>query len=202
MAVANDGGSFAPMERRAIDAVMRCIARYGVSKTTLDDVAREAGCARATLYRYFPNKSQLLRVAVAAEVAALATELEEIASAAPSLDDAVVAVVTHASRRIVGHDALQFVLRCEPETVLPYLTFAAGDRFLADAGTVVARSLLAHLSPERASRAGEWVARVALAYLTPDGSPVDMTDERQVRELVSTFVRPGLPAEPVDPITR
>ncbi|HEX4775315.1 MAG TPA: helix-turn-helix domain-containing protein, partial [Acidimicrobiia bacterium] len=76
------------MERRAIDAVMRCIARYGVSKTTLDDVAREAGCARATLYRYFPNKSQLLRVAVAAEVAALATELEEIASAAPSLDDA------------------------------------------------------------------------------------------------------------------
>jgi AcrR family transcriptional regulator len=28
---------------RIIDAALRCIARVGLSKTTLDDVAREAG---------------------------------------------------------------------------------------------------------------------------------------------------------------
>jgi AcrR family transcriptional regulator len=182
--------------------MMRCVARYGVSKTTLDDVAKEAGCSRATIYRYFPGKSRLLEAAVAAEVAALARHLKVIADAADSLEQAVIAIVTDGSRRIVEHDALQFVLRCEPEVLLPYLTFTAGDRFLADAGAIVAHALGSHLTPERAARAGEWIARVAFAYLTPTGSPVDMTDEHDVGELVRTFVMPGLVAEPIDPITR
>jgi hypothetical protein len=114
----------------------------------------------------------------------------------------VIAIVTDGSRRIVEHDALQFVLRCEPEVLLPYLTFTAGDRFLADAGAIVAHALGSHLTPERAARAGEWIARVAFAYLTPTGSPVDMTNEHDVGELVRTFVMPGLVAEPIDPITR
>jgi AcrR family transcriptional regulator len=192
----------ASVERRALDAMMRCVARYGVSKTTLDDVAKEAGCSRATIYRYFPGKSRLLEAAVAAEVAALARDLKVVTAEVDSLEQAVVAIVTHGSRRIVEHDALQFVLRCEPEVLLPYLTFTAGDRFLADAGAIVAHALGSHLAPERAARAGEWIARVAFAYLTPTGSPVDMTDEHDVGELVRTFVMPGLVAEPIDPITR
>jgi AcrR family transcriptional regulator len=192
----------ASVERRALDAMMRCVARYGVSKTTLDDVAKEAGCSRATIYRYFPGKSRLLEAAVAAEVAALARDLKVVTAEVDSLEQAVVAIVTHGSRRIVEHDALQFVLRCEPEVLLPYLTFTAGDRFLADAGAIVAHALDSHLAPERAARAGEWIARVAFAYLTPTGSPVDMTDEHDVGELVRTFVMPGLVAEPIDPITR
>jgi AcrR family transcriptional regulator len=190
------------LEERALRAVMRCVARYGVSKTTLDDVAKEAGCSRATIYRYFPNKSRLVEAAVASEVAALGADLKAVGERADSLEEAVVAIVVQGSRRIVEHDALQFVLRCEPEVLLPYLTFTAGDRFLADAGKVVAVALGGHVSPQRAARAGEWIVRVAFAYLTPAGSPVDMTDEREVAELVRTFVIPGLVAEPTNPITR
>ena len=46
---------------RILDAALACIARVGVGKTTLDDVAREAGCARATVYRCFPGRQALLR---------------------------------------------------------------------------------------------------------------------------------------------
>lgn len=190
------------MQERILDAALTCVGRVGLAKTTLDDVAREAGCARATLYRYFANKSELVRVAVGREIRALHDELVAIGESAPTVGDAVVGIVLHGSRRIVGHDALQFVLRCEPEIVLPYLTFSAGDEFLAEAGNLVGRALLAHLPPELAERAGEWVARVAFAYLTPAGSPVDMTDDAQVIELVRTFVLPGLLPAPVDPVTR
>jgi AcrR family transcriptional regulator len=196
---ASDAGS---IEQRCLDAVMRCISQYGVSKTTIDDVAREAGCARATLYRYFANKSELVRAAVEREIRTLHGELVAIGTSATTVEDAVVGIVLHGSRRIVGHDALQFVLRCEPEVVLPYLTVSAGDEFLAEAGDLVARALLTHLSPELAERAGEWVVRVAFAYLTPTGSPVDMTDDAQVVELVRTFVLPGLLPAPVDHVTR
>jgi AcrR family transcriptional regulator len=49
------------VEARARDALLVCIARFGLSKTTLDDVARVAGCSRATLYRYFDGKATLVR---------------------------------------------------------------------------------------------------------------------------------------------
>jgi hypothetical protein len=44
-----------PAEQRVVDALLACIARWGVSKTTVEDVAREAGISRATIYRLFPG---------------------------------------------------------------------------------------------------------------------------------------------------
>ena len=49
-----------------LDAARTCVARVGIAKTTLDDVAREAGCARATVYRNFAGKQDLLQAMVAA----------------------------------------------------------------------------------------------------------------------------------------
>jgi AcrR family transcriptional regulator len=43
-----------------IDATLQCIARWGVAKTGLDDVAREAGVSRATVYRAFPGGKDAL----------------------------------------------------------------------------------------------------------------------------------------------
>ena len=42
-------------DKRIVDATLRCVGRWGLAKTTLDDVAREAGCSRATVYRLFPG---------------------------------------------------------------------------------------------------------------------------------------------------
>ena len=53
------------MEHQIVDAALTCIGRVGIAKTTLDDVGREAGCARATVYRYFPGKQPLINAAVA-----------------------------------------------------------------------------------------------------------------------------------------
>ncbi|MEA2588672.1 MAG: hypothetical protein QOH66_1599, partial [Actinomycetota bacterium] len=50
----------ATQEQRVIDAALRCIARWGIAKTTLDDIAREASCSRATIYRLFPGGKDAL----------------------------------------------------------------------------------------------------------------------------------------------
>ena len=53
-------GSPSPAQSaRVLDGALACVARVGLGKTTLDDVAREAGCARATVYRCFPGKLAL-----------------------------------------------------------------------------------------------------------------------------------------------
>lgn len=42
-----------------LDAAMRCYERNGIAKTQLDEVAKEAGVSRTTLYRYVRNHEDL-----------------------------------------------------------------------------------------------------------------------------------------------
>ena len=52
------------LDERILDAATALVARWGVTKTSLADVAKEAGCSRATLYRSFPGGKQQLFAAV------------------------------------------------------------------------------------------------------------------------------------------
>ncbi|MCH7904201.1 MAG: TetR/AcrR family transcriptional regulator [Armatimonadetes bacterium] len=46
-------------EQAILDAADRMIGRYGLRKTTMEDVAREAGFSRGTVYGYFRSKQDL-----------------------------------------------------------------------------------------------------------------------------------------------
>jgi AcrR family transcriptional regulator len=182
------------IEDRAVRATLDCVARHGLAKTTFDDVAREAGCARATLYRYFGGKRQLVRITVLREAARIAASVRGAADAESTFEDAVVAMVERAAQELRDHEALQFLLAFEPELVLPHVTFDAGNRFLVGAGSAVAPALERFLPPERADRAGEWLARVVLTHAVSPTSPIDLTDEVAARALVRELVLPGLNA--------
>jgi AcrR family transcriptional regulator len=177
---------------RLLAATVACIARVGVSKTTLDDVAREAGCSRATLYRYFPGKPPLLRALVSREAVVLEHELQAVAAESPTLEDAVVAVVLRAAEWLASHPALQFVMTAEPEVLLPHLAFDGADRVLHAGAKVVAPALTPFLDPDSAERAGEWLARMILSYVSSPTDSVDLADPNSVRRLVADFVVPGL----------
>src|SRR5437588_8138854 len=98
-------------ERRVVDATLRCIARFGVSKTTLDDVATQAGCSRATVYRLFPGgKDRLLEAVIVHETARFAAGVTDAVAGADDLEDLLVAGVGFAARHLKQHDALQFLL--------------------------------------------------------------------------------------------
>jgi AcrR family transcriptional regulator len=180
------------IEDRAVRATLACVARHGLAKTTFDDVAREAGCARATLYRYFGGKRQLVRITIAREAARVAASIRAAADAEATFEDAVVAMFVRAARELRENDALQFLFAFEPEIVLPHMTFDAGTRFLVGAGAAISPALDRFLPAARAERAGEWLARVALTHALSPTSPIDLTDEAETRALVREFVLPGL----------
>src|SRR5262249_18735249 len=140
-----------PAAERVLDATLACIARVGVGKTTLDDVAREAGCARATVYRYFPNKQQLLAALIEREASAIGNRVVAAAVDAPPLVDAVVACMTAGAEALTSHAALAFVAAYEPEQLLPYLAFERESAVLGVAGTLVAPAFQPFLPDERAS---------------------------------------------------
>lgn len=47
-----------------LQAAQTVFTRFGVSKTTMNDIAREAGVARQTLYNAYPSKEAVLRASL------------------------------------------------------------------------------------------------------------------------------------------
>jgi AcrR family transcriptional regulator len=177
---------------RIRDAVLVCVGRFGLAKTTVDDIAREAGCSRATLYRYYDGKPAILRAAVSAELERVTTALVDTGRREPTLGDALVAVVVRGARELRAHDALQFLLAHEPEAVLGHLAFVPGDRVLIAVGDAIAPAFDRWLSSESCTRAGDWVARVLRAYALMPHPPIDLTELSQARAFLATLVLPGL----------
>lgn len=50
----------AEARQQILTAAEKVIARYGVSKTTMDDIGKQAGVSRPTVYRYFGDRDNLL----------------------------------------------------------------------------------------------------------------------------------------------
>lgn len=48
-----------PVEDRIIDATVKCFRRFGIHKTSMDDIAKAAKLSRPTIYRYFPSRHHL-----------------------------------------------------------------------------------------------------------------------------------------------
>lgn len=186
---------------RIVDAAVRCIARWGVAKTTLDDVAREAGCSRATVYRLVPGGRDALLLAVArTEVGKFFTGVGARLAAAATLEDLLVAGITEAARRITEHPALRFLVEHEPEFVLPRLAFHQMDSALALASGFAAPHLGRFIAPaEHAHRVAEWVSRIVVSYTITPSPDVDLTDDESARRLVRSFILPGLTAITTDP---
>ncbi len=184
---------------RIVDGTLRCLARQGIAKTTVDDIARAAGLSRATVYRTFPRgKDGILGAVVETEVARLFSALAVAMGEANDLEDVLVAGMVETARRLRSHDALTYLLRHEPGAVLPYLTFAELDRILLVAGDLAAPFFARWLEPGQASRAAEWAVRIVLAYCSGPPAGTDLCEPGDARALVRAFVLPGILALRVD----
>jgi AcrR family transcriptional regulator len=182
---------------RIVAGALRCVARWGLAKTTLDDIAREAGCGRATVYRLFPGgRDALWDAVVSTETRRFFARIGSRAAAERGLEDVVVAIITEAARDLSGHDALNFLLAHEPEAILPQLAFHHMDSVLSAVGAVAGPWIEPWLGPDKthetAARGAEWIARIVLSYLLSPSPDIDLTDDASARRVVRLFVLPGL----------
>ena len=174
-----------------------CVERFGLSKTTIEDVARASGISRATVYRLFPGgRDQVLRETVGWEMNRFFARLAAAVDGTPDLASRLEQALVFARRSILEHAVLQKVLSTEPEILLPLLTIEQHR---------VVRYITAYLVPlleaERSEgrldpvvdvgRAADHVSRLALSLI---GSPGrwDLSDPDEVRELVRRELLGGI----------
>ena len=107
---------------KILDAGLALFVEFGLRRTTMEDVAGKAGIGRATAYRRFADKDQLIQVVILREcqqqLARIEEELAQIDNGVERVLESFVLAVTRAHH----HPLLQRLLTSEPETILPILT--------------------------------------------------------------------------------
>lgn len=178
---------------RILRATYDCVARWGLSKTTVEDAAREAGVSRATVYRYFPGgRDELIGSVVAWEHARFFTRLYEEVRDAGTLEEVMERGLVFAHRAIREHEVLQRVLQTEPEVLLPPLTVETRG-----AQQVIAEFLAPYLARQplapgvTVGEAADFLARMVLSYISSPGR-WDLDDPAQVARLVRAELLGGV----------
>lgn len=184
-----------PPRERLLEATYACAARYGIGKTTVEDIAREAGLSRATVYRQFPGgKDQLVRETVAWEVGHFVERLAAAVADAADFASLLERALLFANQAFEEHAVLQKILETEPERLLPQLTVES-ERLLL----MIRTFLLPYLTREHErlvpgldpARAADHVARLLLSFIGAPGR-WDLTEPADVRELVQTELLAGI----------
>lgn len=185
-----------PLETRVVDAMLECIGRWGLAKTTADDVARTAGISRATLYRTFPGGMDVVFDAVIRhETARFFHAITARLDDADALDDLLVIGIVEAARFLQGHQALEYVLAHEPERVLPVYSVDRLARTLAVATAFAAPHIARFVSDDATAAAhAEWVVRNFFSYALTPTPTLPLTDEAAVRRFVTTYLTPAITA--------
>jgi AcrR family transcriptional regulator len=180
------------VEERVLDAALALVARWGVTKTALGDVAKEAGCSRATLYRAFPGGKQHLFLSLAVrELQAYLGAILEAIDTAEDLGDALTRGLVVATRLLHDHDGAQFILEHEPELLLPFLGFHQVDVLYRHTATTVGPHLERFLPPARAAWAAEWCARLFITFLFHPDPTADLASIDDARSLLERTVLPA-----------
>lgn len=161
---------------RILDAAGELFVERGVDKPGMDEVARAAGCSRATLYRYFENRQALI-YAFAHREARLITK--QVAQATTDESDP-------RSRVVEAVVACLAAVRERPHLAAWY----AGDstllrEVLHDSPIIrgVAQSYLASDPDATDPDLADWVLRIILSFLTSPGD-----DEEAERRLLERFL--------------
>jgi AcrR family transcriptional regulator len=182
---------------RLLEATYTCVARFGMAKTTVEDVVKASGVSRATIYRHFPGgRDELLRETVAWEIGRYFTELGDYVRDAPDLAELLRRGLVHARQQLREHQVLRKILDTEPERLLPLLT-TESTRTLP----FIASFLMPYLEREAregrlregidVERAADYLARGVLSLI---GSPGrwDLEDAAAVRDVVDTELLGGI----------
>jgi AcrR family transcriptional regulator len=171
------------------------VARWGIERTSVDDVAREARVSRATVYRVFPGGKSAV---VAALVDSERERLRSLIASAerPTLTETMSALVLTMANWLDNNDALRRVIEHEPGLIGPYLAFSRGDSVVAEVVEMIKPLMFGFVATDEVDGATDWLVRLLRSHLLQPSSYVALADPQSVHRFVRTFIVPALATQP------
>ena len=183
-----------------LDAVKTCCERWGVDKVTVDDIAKQAGVSRATLYRLFPGGKDV--VFDAHRVYELDQFFEVLLAhidGAETLEQLLVLTITCAMRELRADEHLAIMLASEPGVVVSDLTVDGLPRIIRVASAYLVPLLDPYMARPQSRALVDVLVRLVVSYFLAPSELVDLTDPDETRTFIGPFIpTPGIPTP--DPI--
>lgn len=177
---------------RILDAALTEYLAHGFRRTSMDDVARRAGIGRATIYRRFAVRDELVQAVLVRETSRFFADIAEATNELPTVADRLVEGFVVGLRMARTQPLLQRMLTNEPETSIPFLTTDGGPAMM-----VMTEFLLREYLSGARTKAGatpEEVAEILVRLfislvLTPESCLPLRTDD-EARETAKRFLLP------------
>ena len=192
---------------RLIAAADACIERFGLAKTTIEDVAAEAKVSRATIYRYFPNRDDLvLEVLLASLARSMERSLGDFfvgADTPARFGDALVRSAVYLLDAIRHDPKLETLLDRESGGLSATISGASEllfhtvlDEWRQPLSQAQGQGLI---RPELdIDELSEWILRAILSLLIVEGPEPHSSDDE--RRLIATFLVPAVVASEPAPV--
>jgi AcrR family transcriptional regulator len=166
---------------RILEAAFACVREVGLSRTTVEDVARAAGLSRQTIYRYYPSKDHLVMALVLREEEKFLDGIRAAFAVEADLEQALRHSILFCLRFAREHPLLDRLLVTDPGTLLPYLTTRSGP-VIARARDVLFELIgaKAWVRADLYRQAIDTAVRVVISYAL---SPPDRPPDQVAREL-------------------
>jgi AcrR family transcriptional regulator len=128
------------IEEHLLDVAAKRFASTGYRQTTLDDIARHAGVAKASMYRYFENKQELLTKIFLKVASSFSHSIQPLLTASLPPQEKLRRVVQNLLRTIGENVALFTVFYSEESDLPPRLraeVLLVRQRFVSDLENVL-----------------------------------------------------------------
>ncbi|OBF86616.1 TetR family transcriptional regulator [Mycobacterium sp. 852002-51163_SCH5372311] len=169
---------------RILDAAEQLFTEHDPASIGMNEIARAAGCSRATLYRYFESREALRTAYVHRETRRLGRQIMQHIDGIEEPRERLIASITAALRMVRENPALAAWFG---STRLPLGGEMAGQ---SEVITALAAGLLSSLGPDdpgTVERRARWSVRVIVSLLMFPGQ-----DEADERAMIDEFVVPIL----------
>jgi len=184
-----------PTRTRILDAADSCFARFGVLKTTMRDIAAEADISRATLYRYFGDRDDLVLGVILREAGKFIERLDKMFDRQELFQDTIVEGILTAVAEVRADDRLALLFTPEAAGMTGTIAGASEALFQVTGEFLrprleAARDLGQLRADIELDDAVEWILRTILSLLTVSGPR--MRTKASEREFIRAFVVPSL----------
>lgn len=175
---------------RICQAAFTCFLRLGIQRTSMTDIAREAGITRPTLYKHFKNKADVLFSAVDGEALQFALDVVAHARTFDTLEERIVETIVYVVSEFPKSPHLALVLRDEMGEQLRARAFSSEATLVFSQLTAAP---LIELQPDLAEQGveiTEIMSRFAISMILFPGRYAE--DRDGLRQLIVRRVLPGL----------
>lgn len=182
---------------RILEAARQCFSQFGFNKTAMEDIAREAGVSRGSVYRHFPDKESLFQAVGQEATREFLDEMRLRTASVVTLTEQIEEIAELTFTFVRDNPLNAAMVRVDPDAFARLLTTESSDLLSMALEAVVplidAAIVRGEVRPDLdVRRAAEWITRMVFSLVSTPSVTFDREDPAQRQAFIHDFLVPGL----------